>query len=224
MKKFKLAICDFFLLTILSGCNSSNQKDKVKADSKEKSELVSDSNFVKIGNQLWSRKNLRVSTFQNGDQIPEVKTNEEWIAICEARKPAWCYFENNPKNDSLYGKLYNWYAVNDQRGLAPKGQHIASNEEWIQLIDFLGGKAIAGRKMKSKQGWEYDGNSFSANPAGERHRDGEFSSLGLLTAWWTSTENSGEYAWEHYMYHFGNQVSNSYVSKAGGFSVRSIKD
>lgn len=214
------------LLLFLSSCNTTEQKEESAPAEKE---LVSDNHFVKIGKQLWARKNLNVSTFRNGDTIPEVRTNEEWIAICQAGKPAWCYFENNPENDSLYGKMYNWYAVNDSRGLAPKGSHIPSDAEWTQLTEFLGGRAIAGKKLKSTLGWEYDGNGsnashFSANPAGERHADGEFSSLGLLTAWWTSTENEGKYAWENYMYHFNDAINTSFVNKSGGSSVRCVKD
>lgn len=217
-----------FLFILLAGCVS-DQYEQTDTSSKKKPELISDTNFVRIGNQLWTRKNLSVSTFRNGDTISEAKTKEEWIAICKAKKPAWCYFENDPKNDSLYGKLYNWYAVNDPRGLAPKGEHIPSQEEWIQLTDFLGGRSVSAKKLKSKQGWEYKGNGsnsshFSANPAGERHADGEFSSLGLLTAWWTSTEHEGKYAWENHMYHFNNAVNTGYVTKNGGSSIRCVKD
>lgn len=221
-----LILFPIVISVFVTACNNTKQGEEIVPGKKE---LVSDSLYVKIGNQLWARKNLSICTFRNGDTIPEVKTNEEWIAICKAEKPAWCYFENDPENDSLYGKLYNWYAVNDPRGLAPKGEHIPSDMEWIRLTEFLGGRAIAGKKLKSKQGWEYNGNGsnsshFSANPAGERHADGEFSSLGLLTAWWTSTEHKGKYAWENYMYHFNNNVSTLYVRKNGGFSVRCVKD
>lgn len=217
------------LFLVFIGCNSTGQEKKTVISSKENPELISDTNFIRIGNQLWARKNLNVSTFRNGDSIPEIKTNEEWIAICKAEKPAWCYFENDPKNDSLYGKMYNWYAVNDPRGLAPKGEHIPSQEEWNQLTAFLGGRSVAGKKLKSIHGWQHNGNGtnkshFSAYPAGERHADGEFSSLGLLTAWWTSSEQEGKYAWENYMYHFNDAVNTSYVGKNGGFSVRCVKD
>jgi len=85
---------------------------------------TSDAPTVNIGTQTWMAKNLNVSIFANGDPIPEVKTNEEWKKAAEEKKPAWCYYENDPANGAIYGKLYNWYAVSDPRGLAPKGWHI----------------------------------------------------------------------------------------------------
>ena len=108
---------------------------------------------VKIGTQVWTTKNLNVSTFRNGDTIPEVKTNEEWIEAARIQQPAWCYYENDSMNGAKYGKLYNWYAMNDTRGLAPIGYHIPSDVEWKTLVDFIGKESDAGKKMKSTSGW-----------------------------------------------------------------------
>ena len=108
---------------------------------------------VKIGTQTWTTENLNVSTFRNGYPIMEAKTNEEWNQANENKQPAWCYYENDPKNGAKYGKLYNWYAVNDPRGLAPAGWHVPSDAEWTILSDFLGGESTAGKKMKSLSGW-----------------------------------------------------------------------
>ena len=107
-----------------------------------------DNKEVKIGNQIWTSRNLDVSSFSNGDPIPEAKTEEEWRAASSNQTPAWCYLENNPANGKKYGKLYNWYAVHDPRGLAPKGWHIPNNEEWSILIEYLGGEKKAGKKLK----------------------------------------------------------------------------
>ena len=105
-----------------------------------------------IGTQVWMTKNLDVSTFRNGDPILQAKTDEEWEKAGENKQPAWCYYENDPANGAKYGKLYNWYAVIDSRGLAPVGYHIPSHEEWLKLYyDYLG--LDAGTKMKSKSGW-----------------------------------------------------------------------
>jgi uncharacterized protein (TIGR02145 family) len=106
---------------------------------------------VKIGSQTWMSENLNVSTFRNGDPIPEAKSNEEWKRAGENKQPAWCYYENDPKNGVKYGKLYNWYAVNDSRGLAPTGWHISSDAEWKVLKDYLG--LDEGIIMKSISGW-----------------------------------------------------------------------
>jgi len=108
---------------------------------------------VTIGTQVWSTKNLDVATFRNGDPIPQAKTEEEWEAAGDNKQPAWCYYENNTANGTKYGKLYNWYAVNDARGLAPTGYHIPTDEEWTALSTFLGGEDVAGKKMKSSSGW-----------------------------------------------------------------------
>jgi uncharacterized protein (TIGR02145 family) len=113
--------------------------------------FISHAQNVTIGTQVWMTKNLDVSTFRNGDPIPQAKTEEEWKKAGENRQAAWCYYDNVPANGAKYGKLYNWYAVSDPRGLAPAGYHIPSDAEWTKLEDYLG--SDAGTKMKSKSGW-----------------------------------------------------------------------
>ena len=113
---------------------------------------------IKIGTQTWCNKNLEVSKFRNGDAIPLAKTNSEWELAGQNGQPAWCYYENKGENGTTYGKLYNFYAVNDPRVLAPNGNHIPTDEEWTILTDYLGGDSIAGRQMKSTSGWNsFDG-------------------------------------------------------------------
>jgi len=90
---------------------------------------------VAIGKQVWMTENLNVDTFRNGEAIPHVKTNEEWIKAGENKQPAWCYCDNDPANGAKYGKLYNWYAVANARGLCPAGWHVPSDDEWTQLTD-----------------------------------------------------------------------------------------
>ncbi len=107
---------------------------------------------VTIGSQVWIAKNLEVSTFRNGDAIPQVTSDAEWEAAGKNKQPAWCYYDNDAKNGTKYGKLYNWYAVNDPRGLAPAGYHVPTDAEWTTLDNFLGDDA--GKKMKSTSGWE----------------------------------------------------------------------
>lgn len=123
--------------------SSANTTNQVKQTGSYKS--------VKIGTQTWMAENLNVSTFRNGDPIPEAKTNEEWEQAGENKQPAWCYYDNDPKNGAKYGKLYNWYAVNDPRGMAPVGWHIPTYVEWTTLENYLGDDA--GKKMKSTSGW-----------------------------------------------------------------------
>ena len=89
---------------------------------------------VTIGTQVWMTKNLDVSTFRNGEIIPEAKTEDEWNAAGGNHTPAWCYYNNDPKNGEIYGKLYNCYAVDDSRGLAPAGWHVPTIEEWKLIM------------------------------------------------------------------------------------------
>jgi uncharacterized protein (TIGR02145 family) len=109
------------------------------------------SQTVTIGSQVWMNKNLDVAKFRNGDPIPEAKTNEEWVKADKNKQPVWSNYDSNPANGSKYGKLYNWYAVNDPRGLAPEGYHVPTDAEWTKLENFLG--SDSGKKMKSATGW-----------------------------------------------------------------------
>jgi uncharacterized protein (TIGR02145 family) len=92
---------------------------------------------VKIGSQVWMAENLGSQYFRNGDIIPQAKTKEEWFKASEEKTPAWCYYENDSSNNQKFGKLYNWYAVNDKRGLAPEGWIIPISTDVRQLIEYL---------------------------------------------------------------------------------------
>lgn len=76
---------------------------------------------ITIGNQIWMNNNLSSVIFRNGDTIKEARTDEEWNQARFAENAAWCYVKNNSATDSIFGKLYNWYAVSDPRGLAQLG-------------------------------------------------------------------------------------------------------
>jgi uncharacterized protein (TIGR02145 family) len=118
--------------------------------------LSQTSSDVKIGKQVWMSKNLDVSTFRNGDEIPQAKSKEDWVNAGENKQPAWCYYNFEENNGKKYGKLYNLYAAQDERILAPKGWYVPADEDWKELIEFLGGKKTAGNGLKSKEGWEPD--------------------------------------------------------------------
>ena len=108
-----------------------------------------------MGNgQEWMAENLNVFSFRNGDPIPVVKTADAWKKAGAKKEPACCYYENNAENGKTYGVLYNWYAVNDPRGIAPVGWRIPTDAEWNTLVTYLGGGNSAGAKMKSSSGWE----------------------------------------------------------------------
>lgn len=185
---------------------------------------------VIIGNQEWASENLAASTFRNGEEIMEARTNQDWEKAGKDGIPAWCYYGNNYKNNKKYGKLYNWYAVNDPRGLAPEGWHIPDKAEFSELISFLGGENDASLKLKSTKGWDDIGNGtnssgFSAMPCGWRSDIGEFKGLGGNGSWWSSSEYSATNAWYMSLEYFTGSVNMGNDSdKQNGISVRCIKD
>jgi uncharacterized protein (TIGR02145 family) len=186
---------------------------------------VGASNEVTIGTQVWTTKNLDVSTFRNGDPIPEAKTMEEWEKAGKNKQPAWCYYDNDSSNGAKYGKLYNWYAVNDPRGLAPNGYHIPTDAEWTILEEYLG--KDAGEKMKSTSGWKYNGTNssgFSGLPGGYRNFNGSFYDVGKNGYWWSSTENVTINAWFRALYYDDGVVNRNYHLKDLGLSVRCLRD
>lgn len=191
------------------------------------------SNEVTIGKQVWMSENLNVDKFRNGDPIPEAKTDEEWEKAGENKQPAWCYYDNDPANGAKYGKLYNWYAVNDPRGLAPEGWKIPSYEDWTLLTDFLGGESVAGKKMKSTEFWAgnngVSGNGtnesgFSGLPGGNRNGSGSFYGIGKYGFWWSSAEYSTDNAWYRTLGYNLGRVNSFNYDKTDGFSVRCLRD
>ena len=194
---------------------------------------------VSIGSQTWTTKNLDVATFRNGEAIPQAKTEEEWTAAGVNKQASWCYYDYNPKNGVKYGKLYNWYAVNDKRGLAPSGWHVPTYEEW-KILEFFLGEDEAAQKMKTLDDWEavdetmggVPGNNesgFRALPAGafavdQEIETGEFFEIGISTFYWSATKNYSN-TWLYYW--FGNlQIYEDTDESrlAWGCSVRCLKD
>ena len=190
---------------------------------------------VVIGTQQWTDKNLDVLTYRNGDLIPQVTDPTAWAALTTG---AWCYFNNDPSGyGSIYGKLYNWYAVNDPRGLAPQGWHIATSDELATLRTTLGGSTVAGAKMKTTTRWTtpnplYKGagatneSGFSGLPGSYRDSDGSFFNfIGQEGYWWTATEFNTTIAY-HYQLgkDFDNAVWGKILNKKRGFSVRCVRD
>ncbi len=185
--------------------------------------------IVKIGKQVWMSVNLQTSTYRNGDSVRYARTNEEWVDAADNREGAWCYYDNDEQNGKTYGKLYNWYAVNDSRGLAPKGYHIPSDEEWTVLTDYLGGETIAGFKMKSITGWQNNGNGdnssgFNGLPGGLRNSAGTFGGIGEHGGWWSSSEDKTYSAWFRVLGYGNGDVLRYDDEKDEGLSVRCLRD
>jgi uncharacterized protein (TIGR02145 family) len=186
---------------------------------------------IKIGTQQWLTSNLNVSHFRNGDIIPEAEDSTEWENAGKNGKPAWCYYNGAPANGEKYGKLYNWYAANDPRGLAPEGWHVPSILEWHDnLITYLGGEDVAGGKMKTSSGWIDNGNGdgikgtnesgFTALPGGFRFDFGTFLYVESVTGWWSTSEFNTNLC----LYNESNAVSFPQADKADGYSIRCVKD
>jgi uncharacterized protein (TIGR02145 family) len=186
-----------------------------------------DPGTITIATQIWAAANLNVSTFRNGDSIPEARTPQEWVAAGDAGKPAWCYYNNDPANGVKYGKLYNWYAVNDARELAPAGWTLASDVDWAELTYNLKGSSAAGARMKTTSGWS-DGNNgtnesgFTGLPGGYRIENGTFLNQGSIGTWWSSTESNSRNAIDHYLAQ-SSALGKSNSPKQRGESVRCIK-
>jgi uncharacterized protein (TIGR02145 family) len=186
---------------------------------------------VEIGNQEWMVENLNVSTFRNGDPISEAQSSEAWEKSTTQHKPSWCYYGMDSTNQDKYGKLYNWYAVNDPRGIAPEGWHVPSDGEWQTLIDYLGGDSIAGGKLNDPEttNWKYPNSSatnksgFSALPGGYRYHDG-FYYIGYNGFFLTSTEHSTTTAWIRAINYDNAEVYHYFGNKWDGYSIRCIKD
>lgn len=181
-------------------------------------------NHVAIGKQVWMGKNLDVDNYRNGDPIPEVKDAGKWASL---KTGAWCYYKNDSKNGEWYGKLYNWYAVNDPRGLAPEGWHIPTEKEFEALNTAVNGNSNAlkaiGQGTGSGAGINTSG--FSALLTGIRNYDGNFIGLGDKPYHWSFTEGDANTAYYLYMNNNNSDIiSGSAAMKEYGFGVRCVKD
>jgi len=176
---------------------------------------------IKIGEQIWTIDNLDVTTYRNGDPIPNVEDAKEWESI---KTGAWCYFENKVENNIIYGKLYNYHAIIDPRGLAPEGFRIPQHYDWLLIQKF-------GSRLKSKNDWnekvELDFYvPFNAKPGGFRDRYGRFCYANEAIGWWASPEkdvkNQGNIA--HWLYQNDPQLGWKPFFENDGFYVRCLKE
>ena len=152
-----------------------------------------------IKNIIWCENNLSVTHFRNGDEIFHAKTAHEFYKAGKSGKAAFCQYNNSSENGIKYGKLYNWYAVNDPRGLATDGYHIPTDEEMNNFE-----------------------NAPNALPGGYSY-GGSFNYVGSNGAWWSATESGGD-AWYRVLYYPEARVDRSTHSKSYGFSVRCVKN
>lgn len=184
-----------------------------------------------IENKIWMASNLNVTHYRNGDPIPEAKSGAEWDRLSDNRNGCWCYYDFNSSNGKKYGKLYNWFAVNDARGLAPKGWHVPKDVEWLVFTKFPGNGERPGVLMKSQSGWGNNcdncGGSnktgFNGLPGGSREV-GSFYGMGIIGYWWCSTEIEINFARSRGLAGMSDDLWLNNQLKQCGNSVRCVKD
>ncbi|MBM3165083.1 MAG: fibrobacter succinogenes major paralogous domain-containing protein [Bacteroidetes bacterium] len=152
--------------------------------------------FVAIDTTWWSITNLNLTHFRNGDKLRNAKTREDWIECLQAGIPAYCVFRNDTSMARKYGLIYNWFAIADPRGLAPKNSRVANNGDFKKLVEHINqgifsypGKGVAGQRLRDSLGWDigklganiYD---FGILPGGYRNENGEFVGQGKETSLW----------------------------------------
>ena len=189
---------------------------------------------VYIGTQHWMAENLKVSKYSDGTTIQNETDNSQWTY---SNSGAWSYYNNNEFNNKKYGKLYNWYTIskitNGDKNVCPTGWHVPTDAEWDVLTVYLGGKGVAGGKMKESgtSNWSSPNylasntSLFTALPGGFRNIYGVFGEIGNGGAWWSSTENGTMDAWNRNLsYVSGGTLGRNYGPFETGFSIRCLKD
>lgn len=196
---------------------------------------------VKIGNRIWMAENLKVTKYNNGDFIPVIAEDDEWDNLTTG---ACCLYDNNQDLLITYGRLYNWFAVNDKRGIAPIGWHVPDESEWLELemelgmdqstafcfldrsTTFEGGKmreaGIAHWKDPNKGANNESG--FSALPGGLRGYAGLYRALGYSAYFWSSTEYEDGRSYGRSLKCVNRCVYRDYYDNRNGFSVRCVMD
>ena len=186
---------------------------------------------VVISNKEWMAENLKVTKYNDRTPIPNVKTG--WSSL---QTGAWVHYFNKDTMNTKYGKLYNWFAVspttNGNKNICPTGWHVPSDVEWENLIAFLGGKEVAGGKMKEigTVNWmtpntEATNTSlFTAVPGGLYLDLGSFMLYKGSANWWSSTENDPGYVWSRRVFYDSQSIDRGYTIKSNGLSIRCVKD
>ena len=220
MKKLNLLLLSTCLLCMLfAGCEKKGTVTDIDGNVYQ---------TVVIGGQEWMAENLRTARYRDGIAIPNVQDNAEWENVTTG---AWSNYNHDTVNDSMYGKLYNWYAVDDSLGICPEGWHVPSDDEWSELIDTVGGDKNAGCTMKETgtSHWESPNtcatnkSGFTGLPGGYRDPSG-FVNLGRHGAWWSTAENNAERGWFRTLNYNNSNVYRLFQNKTNGVSVRCVRD
>ncbi len=225
--KFLMLILFGFVL--LTSCGKDNTPTEPDGNSQNKTGTFTDSRdnhtykWIKIGNQIWMAENLAYT----GSGIKHLTDNTQWNQ--NSSRDAWCFYNNQTDNGKTYGVLYQWKSA---KIACPDGWHLPTDNEWSELIDYLGGEMQAGGKMKeaSTSHWnspnkDADNSSgFTGLPGGSRHYNGTFDFLNKRGYWWSATESSDNAAHYCTLYFDGEAAGRLGYVKSVGLSVRCIKD
>ncbi|MEJ6979479.1 fibrobacter succinogenes major paralogous domain-containing protein [Pedobacter sp. P351] len=218
--RLPLILFTFSFIIFFYGCSSPYEVEDIDGNTYS---------TVKIGNQVWMAENLKVSKFKNDNPIRQLNNNKTWGTTTDA---ACCWYDNDAGKVEPYGRLYNWFAINDARGLAPEGWHIPTEKEIEELITYLKSDTSAAAKLKIT-GTEYwlppnkganNSSGFSALPGGYRDEDGEFHTLRANGYWWTETRTYEMFSWSERIWEGFADVDRDKKYYKFGFSVRCIKD
>jgi len=187
---------------------------------------------INIGTQTWMVENLKTTRYRNGDPIPNVTDLKQWENITTG---AYAWYENDNSNKDPHGALYNWFAVNDNRHIAPEGWHIPTTDDCIELINYLGGKDLAGGKLKetgyiywdspntgatNETGFTALGSGYASGYMGGGH----FSLIKIWFGFWSSTEYNNIAADRLSLDYSNSRANLDQGFKINGMSVRCIKD
>ncbi len=221
------------LIVLFTGCSSDNTGSGPDATLEQTVQDIDGNTYrvVKIGGQTWMAENLKVTRYRNGDPIQYAPERVDWTGLKEG---AYCMYKCDQSRVELFGHLYNWYAVSDPRNIAPAGWHVPTEGDWNELIEFLGGPAVAGGKLKASGNelWTApnlgatDEHGFCAMGCGFRHHTGGFFDHTRACYMWSADERNSYSAWFRYLCCDSASVK-KYVyssSKGNGYSVRCVKD
>lgn len=184
---------------------------------------------IKIGDQIWMAENLRTTRYRDGTLIQNVQNDTQWERL---KGGAWSHYDNNTEYDEVYGKLYNWYAINNYHNLCPTGWHVPTDTDWNILVDSLGGDQIAGSKLKqigTSRWLKLDINAtneidFTALPGGSRAGNGSFLGIGYSAYWWTASSNNNSNSWYRRIVKNSRGLGRLDGTLSSGMSVRCVSN
>lgn len=223
MRKVVFVMVSFLFLA----CSQENSKQeevgkkeiKASGDTVKKQDSIAS---VKIGDQVWMANDLQTTTYRNGDPILNILDSNRWSGITEG---AYAKYDGS---DAI---LYNWFAVEDERGLCPEGWHVPSMNDWAILSETIGGDSLSGAVLKDSTQWpkeyinvnEYYG--FKAKPSGYRLADGAFLNNDKIVIYWSSDQGGDEAnAKDRFIISKSRILGQSEYGKNSGFSCRCIQD